>query len=43
MGYNNSVENFPNSVIAGMFKFETASFLEIEAEEMRKAPDVSFT
>lgn len=43
MGYNNSVENFPNSIVAGMFKFEPASFLEIEAEEMRAVPEVSFT
>jgi LemA protein len=43
MSYNNSVENFPNSIIAGMFKFEPASFLEIEAEEMRAVPEVSFT
>ena len=41
--YNNSAENFPNNVIAGMFSFELASFLEIEAEEMRDAPEVSFT
>ncbi len=43
MGYNNSVENFPNNVIAGMFNFQKSSFLEIEAEEMRAAPDVAFT
>jgi len=42
MGYNNSVENFPNNVIAGMFNFEKASFLEIESEDMRAAPAVSF-
>ena len=43
MGYNNTVENFPNNIIAGMFSFDKASFLEIEAEEMRDAPEVSFT
>jgi LemA protein len=43
MSYNNSAENFPNNVIAGMFGFELASFLEIEAEDMRDAPEVSFT
>jgi LemA protein len=43
MGYNNTAENFPNNIIANMFKFELASFLEIEAEEMRDAPEVSFT
>ena len=41
--YNNSAENFPNSIIAGFFSFELASFLEIESEEMREAPEVSFS
>ena len=43
LSYNNSAENFPNNVIAGMFSFELASFLEIEAEEKRDVPEVSFT
>jgi LemA protein len=43
LSYNNSAENFPNNVIAGTFGFELASFLEIDAEEMRDAPEVSFT
>lgn len=43
LNYNNKVENFPNSIIAGMFNFETASYLEIESEDMRAVPDVSFT
>lgn len=41
--YNNSAQNFPNNVIAGFFRFELASFLEITSEEMRDAPDVSFS
>jgi LemA protein len=41
--YNNSAENFPTNIIAGMFRFELASFLEIESEEKRDVPDVSFT
>jgi len=41
--YNNSVQNFPNNVIAGFFSFELASFLEIESEEKREVPEVSFT
>jgi len=40
--YNNSAQNFPNNFIAGLFRFELASFLEIETEEMREAPKVSF-
>ena len=43
MGYNNTAENFPNNMIANTFGFELASFLEIESEEMREAPEVSFT
>ena len=41
--YNNSVQNFPNNVIAGFFSFESASFLEVDSEEVREAPEVSFT
>jgi LemA protein len=41
--YNNKAENFPNNVIAGMFRFELASFLEIQSEEKREVPDVAFT
>ena len=43
LGYNNTAENFPNNIIAGMFRFELASFLEIESDEKRAVPDVSFT
>lgn len=41
--YNNKAENFPNNIIAGMFNFELASFLEIEAPEKREVPEVSFS
>ncbi len=43
MTYNNTVENFPNNIIAGMFDFESASFLEIESPDMRDVPEVSFS
>lgn len=43
LAYNNSAQNFPNNVLAGMFGFELASFLEIESEEKRDVPEVSFT
>ncbi len=43
LGYNNTAENFPNNIIANTFNFELASFLEIESEEIREAPEVSFT
>jgi LemA protein len=43
LSYNNTAENFPNNMIANTFSFELASFLEIESEEKREVPDVSFT
>ncbi|HWL95639.1 MAG TPA: LemA family protein [Phycisphaerae bacterium] len=43
LGYNNAAQNFPNNVIAGMFRFEAASFLEIDAEQKREVPDVAFS
>ena len=43
LAYNNKVESFPSNVLAGMFQFALASFLEIESEEMRASPEVSFS
>lgn len=43
MTYNNSRENFPNNILAGMFNFNPAEHLDIEAPEKRQAPKVSFT
>ena len=43
LSYNNTAENFPNNIVAGMFRFELASFLDIESDEKRDVPDVSFT
>jgi len=43
LSYNNKAENFPNNIIAGRFNFELASFLEIESEEKREVPEVSFS
>ncbi len=43
LSYNNQVQNFPNNIIAGMFSFDVASFLEIDSEEKRDVPDVSFS
>jgi LemA protein len=43
MTYNTAREVFPNSVVAGMFRFEPAELLEIESAEKRAAPRVSFT
>lgn len=43
MGYNNACQNFPNNMIAGMFSFQLAEFLEIKEPEKREAPKVSFS
>lgn len=42
MGYNNGIEMFPGSLIAGWFKFSPATFLEVESEEKREVPEVKF-
>jgi len=43
MNYNNQREVFPNSLIAGMFNFQPAELLQIEAPEKREPVRVSFT
>lgn len=43
LAYNNKAENFPNNILAGMFRFELASFLDIQSEEKREVPKVAFT
>jgi LemA protein len=43
MTYNNATQNFPNNVVAGMFRFEDASFLEIDSAQKREVPEVAFT
>ena len=43
LSYNNAREVFPGNIVAGMFSFTAAEFLEIEAEEKRSVPEVSFT
>ena len=43
LGYNNAAQNFPNNVVAGMFHFEPASFLDIDSERKREVPEVAFT
>ena len=42
MSYNNGCQNFPNSLIANNFNFKHAEFIEIEQEEKREVPKVSF-
>ena len=42
MQYNNARENFPNNLVANSFGFDAAAFLQIESEEKRAVPQVSF-
>ncbi|MEA1890396.1 MAG: LemA family protein [Pseudomonadota bacterium] len=42
MSYNNGIEMFPGSLIAGWFKFTASAFLEIESETKREMPEVKF-
>ena len=42
MTYNNARETFPANAVAGMFSFERAALLEIDAPEQREAPRASF-
>lgn len=42
MSYNNGIEMFPGSLIAGWFKFTPSAFLEIESETKREMPEVIF-
>jgi LemA protein len=43
MTYNTKRESFPTNVVAGMFNFAPAELFEIEAQEEREAPKVSFS
>jgi LemA protein len=42
MGFNNKREMFPSNIIAGMFGFAFAQSWELDDEEARNAPRVSF-
>ena len=42
MQYNTRREVFPSVIIANMFNFDPATLFEIEDEEEKKAPEVSF-
>jgi LemA protein len=43
MSYNNAREVFPGNIVAGMFSFTPAEFLEIESTDKRSVPEVNFT
>ena len=40
--YNNKIQMFPSSVIAGMFNFQQETFFELEDKSEREVPKVSF-
>lgn len=40
--YNNKIQMFPSNIIAGMFQFTKRDYFEIENEEEREVPKVSF-
>ena len=40
--YNTKVESVPTNIIAGMFKFEKATYFEVNDPTVRQAPNVSF-
>lgn len=42
MTYNNSIEMFPSNIIAGMFGFKSEQFFQVNNEEERNAPKISF-
>jgi LemA protein len=39
---NNKVQMFPTNIIAGLFGFEAREYFELQNEEARQAPQVSF-
>jgi LemA protein len=40
--YNTKVESVPSNIVANMFKFEKATYFEVEEPAVRQAPDVNF-
>lgn len=40
--YNTQVESFPSNFVANMFKFEKATYFEVNDQAVRQAPQVSF-
>jgi LemA protein len=43
MSYNNAVQVFPNTLLAGAFGFQPAEMLQIDDPAKREAPKVSFS
>ncbi len=43
LSYNNKIQMFPSSIIAGMFNFKQEEFFEVEDKAEREVPKVSFS
>ena len=41
--YNNKIQMFPSSIIAGMFNFQQSDFFELEDKGDREAPKIDFS
>jgi LemA protein len=41
--YNNKIQMFPSSIIAGMFNFQQSDFFELEDKGDREVPKVDFS
>ncbi len=42
MHFNNRIQMFPTSIVAGMFSFKAGEFFELKEEAAREAPKVKF-
>ncbi len=42
MMFNNKTQMFPSNIVAGVFNFKQRDFFEVETEQEREAPKVSF-
>ncbi len=42
MQFNNKIQMFPTSIVAGMFAFKAGEFFELKEEAAREAPKVKF-
>ena len=41
--FNNKIQMFPSNIVAGMFRFESQEFFELEDQAQREAPKVDFS
>ncbi len=43
LNFNNKIQMFPSNIVAGIFRFKTDEFFEVESPAEREVPKVSFT